>query len=159
MASTPIKGLRNQAAISIDLLNATSAASALTTIYDAQHGFAQFDALTLYMAIQGATGGTLDVYVQNSWDGVAWYDYWHPTQIAAGGAAVKWKWSPTLDGVVYTGFGVGTLASSGVAVAAGSTVGGHWGDWLRVVIVSGASTSAGATQLVRALGVKRSMEK
>lgn len=144
------------AAVTLTLWSAASANSATTTYGTAYSGFAQWDTLTLYVKLTGATGGALDCYIRNSWDGTTFYDFWHPTQVTAAASAVEKKWSPTLDGVVYT-IGSGTISTSGVALASGTGAGGHWGEWLQVVMVTGAGTSAGATQTVRALGTARSL--
>lgn len=113
------------------------------------------DAIKIIGTIAGATGGTLDVYVQTSFDGgVTWYDLVHFTQAAAIAAAVTYSYSIALnDNLVVVG--KGTLASPNVALAAGSVAGGPWGDQMRAVFVAGAGTSAGAVQIVDVLGIRR----
>lgn len=159
MAYTNITQLREGQSMSVDLFNATSAAAAGTAYGTTYRGFACWDSITIYGELLGPTGGTLDAYVQTSWDGTTFYDMRHFAQVSAGATpAAKTKWSPTLDDVIYT-IGSGTEAAGGVALAAGTGAGGPWGDYLRVVLVTGAGASAGAAQIIRALGVKRSMQK
>src|SRR5512146_5012 len=149
--ATRITKIANGQSQTVDLWSAATANVAGTELGTTFIGFQEWDTLTLYIECQGITGGALDVYVQNSADGVKFYDYFRAA-FAAGGAARKRKWSPVLDGVIYT-IGSGTEASPGVALsaAAGSEVGagGPWFDYLRVVMVSGAGASAGAAQIVR----------
>lgn len=99
--------------------------------------------LSIVAKLVGATGGTLDVYLQSSPDqGTTWVDYAHFAQLAAGAAAVKYA--------LVVGQGVQSAAPVVVginatpALAVNTVVGGGWGDRLRLLMVAGASTSAGA---------------
>jgi len=101
--------------------------------------------LSIFSTLQGATGGTLDVYIQYSPDGgTTWVDYAHFPQLAAGAGATSRVWSASKNAQQTTLTSVGTGASP--ALGANTIVGGDWGDRLRVVAVAGASTSAGALQ-------------
>lgn len=133
----------------------TSPAAAGTAVSAATlGGLGRFDALSFFVTITGATGGTIDVYLQTSFDGgTTWYDYAHFAQSAAAAAAVtKYFAVPNSDATGLTTVGKGTLASPGVALAASTILGGAWGDLMRAVYVAGASTSAGATQTIAVVG-------
>lgn len=106
-----------------------------------------FTSLSVHAQLVGATGGTLDVYLQTSHDfGTTWVDYAHFTQLAAGGAAVKYTFAASQGGqqLTPTTHGVGTTP----ALAANTVVGGAWGDRFRLVMVAGVSTTAGAAVVV-----------
>lgn len=128
--------------------NSPSTASTTTAVTGVQ-GFGKYSAIEIIATLTGATGGPLDVYVQKSVDGVNWYDYVHFTQVLAVAPAVTYSYVPALnDNIVAIGSGTTPV------LAAGSASGGHWYDWLRVVFVSGAGTSAGAAQNIRVLAVR-----
>lgn len=136
-------------------ITATSPASASTAVAAGTvPGLADYDWIAVEADLQGATGGTLDVYVQRKLANNLWRDWIHYTQLAAGGAAVKHSAQSGCDKSL-TVVGGGTDAAPGVALAANAFVGGHPGDELRVVFVAGASTSAGASQTVRVFGWKK----
>lgn len=135
---------------------AASTAVSATTI----KGLEAFDSIAVYATITGATGGTLDVYLQSSWDdGVTWYDYAAFPQVAAAGAARTY--AVVVPGCTVTDattvVAKGSLGTPGVALAAGTVVGGPWGKWMRVVYKAGASTSAGAAQSILFVGMKQSV--
>lgn len=101
------------------------------------------DALDISADLVGATGGTLDIYVQYSPDtGRNWYDLAHFPQLAAGAAAVKYRFGVGLIATASAPVVVGKNLSP--ALAASTVVQGPWGDRLRLVFVAGASTTAGA---------------
>lgn len=111
------------------------------------------DSLTIIGALQGATGGTLDVYVQTSWDeGTTWYDFAHFTQLSAGAAAIKHAWhvSRASERTTITTVGTGTSP----ALAVGTIMSGGWGNMMRLVFVAGVGTSVGAAQSVSVFGIK-----
>lgn len=135
-------------------ITATSPASASTAVASGTiEGLDRFDWIAIEADLQGATGGTLDVYVQRKLGANLWRDWLHFAQLSAGAAAVKYSVQSGSDNDIYT-VGGGTDASPGVALAADSFVGGHPGTELRVVFVAGTSTSAGAAQTVRVYGWK-----
>jgi len=108
--------------------------------------------LVVLASLVGATGGTLDVYIQETWDvdkngqllaAPTWRDVCHFTQLTAGATAIKYRVAIQPDSTVQT-IGTGTTAAPGVALAAGKVCGGPWGPMVRLVFVAGASTTAGA---------------
>jgi hypothetical protein len=135
-------------------ITATSPAAASTvvgTIYAT--GLDACDSLTIIGELAGATGGTLDVYLQTSFDeGTTWYDFAHFTQLAAGAAAIKHAWHVSRASERTT---ITTVGKDGTpALAAGTILSGGWGNMMRHVFVAGASTSAGAAQTIKILGIK-----
>lgn len=129
-------------------LTQTSPASASTAASTNFVGdLSYFNALSFIATLQGGTGGTLDVYLQTSFDdGVTWYDYAHYAQLAAGAAQSRILWHVNRSTSVTAPTTIGTGTSPALAV---STInGGAWGDRLRLLFVAGAGTSAGASQSV-----------
>lgn len=101
--------------------------------------------------LQGATGGTLDVYLQVCpIPGGNWYDYAHWVQIAAAAAPARFVFAVANTAQQLTITATGTNLTP--ALAAGTVVGGPWGDRLRLVFVAGAGTSAGAVQTIIVTG-------
>lgn len=133
-------------------LNSTSPASATTAVGATLAGLDAFETLTIFATLTGATGGTLDVYLQMSPDaGTTWVDYIHYAQIlAAAGAASKLITVTRLTNSGTAPIAVGTGTTP--ALAANTIVGGNWGDRLRVLYVAGASTTAGAAQVIQIVG-------
>lgn len=132
----------------------TSPAAAGTAVSASKAGALQrFGALTIIATLTGATGGTLDVYLQVSPDaGVTWYDYAHFAQLADGAAAITKVITVSRAGQ-QTGIPtVGTDLSP--ALAANAVVGGDFGDTMRVLFVAGAGTSAGAVQTIKVIGTR-----
>lgn len=110
-------------------------------------GLQPFDNIVIDADLVGATGGTLDVYVQRSFDnGTTWRDFIHFPQLAAGAAAVKYSVAPSVGAGTIVVVGAGTSP----ALAVNTCVNGHVGDSLRVLMVAGAGTSAGAAVTVAA---------
>lgn len=132
-------------------LSSTSPSSATTAVGATVGGMGKCDSLIIYANLTGATGGTLDVYLQVSPDGgTTWVDYAHFTQIAAGAAAIHRVWTVTRRAQQTSIVTVGTGTSP--ALAAHTIIGGEFGDRMRVVYVAGAGTSAGAAQVIKILG-------
>lgn len=137
----------------IKTLTETSPASSGTTVSTARalYGLDAFDSIMIVAVLQGATGDTLDVYLQVSEnDSTLWVDYAHFPQIAAGAAATTrvWTVSRHAQGLSLTTVGTGNTP----ALAANTIVGGDFGERMRVVFVAGASTSAGASQTIHLIG-------
>lgn len=132
-------------------ITGTSPASATTAAIGSPiYNISKYDNLVVFATLQGATGGTLDVYLQTSFDGgTTWYDWVHFTQIAAAGASRIYRFSPSLTNDIST---VGSGTSP--ALSAGSTAGGPWGDQIRCIATAGAGTSAGAAQTILIYGVQ-----
>ena len=105
-------------------------------------GLGGFDAIVLDAYLQGATGGTLDIYVQRlAPDGTNWLDYAHFPQLADG-AAAQWYTAELQPALGINAVGSGTSPS----LAANTILGGHPGSEIRLVFVAGTGTSAGAAQ-------------
>ncbi len=132
-------------------ISETSPSSASTVVGASITGLQDFEFFRIDAALQGATGGTLDVYLQRKITDNVWADWLHFTQLTAGGAAVKWTalaGNPTLSTALTSTFGIGTDAAPAVALAANTFLGGHPGGAIRAVYVAGVSTSAGAPVLI-----------
>lgn len=116
------------------------------------NGLDDYDALHIEAALVGATGGTLDVYLQTnpSQDGVTWVDYAHYAQLAAGAAATTLAMTVSLAGQQLTPTLVGTNLTP--ALATTGALGGAWGRSMRAVAKAGAGTSAGAAVAITITG-------
>jgi len=132
---------------------AVTSPAAPTTLAQAPiaSGFERCHSLTINALVRGGVGGTLDVSVQTSHDeGTTWIDLVHFPQLTAGAAVVRYAahvsraTSPTNPVVVGSG--------TSPVLAANAIAGGSWGDSLRVVLVAGVSTSAGAAQSIEIVG-------
>jgi hypothetical protein len=111
----------------------------------------EYESLVITAKVQGATGGTLDIYLQ-SWDGTDWIDWLHFTQLAGAAAAASLVYvpqQPATSTIVIVGRNASPLLASGTGV------GGHPGESLRMLFVSGTGTTAGALQTVRILARNR----
>ena len=112
-------------------------------------GLGKFDHIPIPAELEGATGGTLDVYLQANVGANKWVDVAHFPQLADGAAAIKY--SATMEhGVTAAPVVVGISADdpdTGAApvLAANTVVPGHPGELLRCVAVAGGGTSAGVT--------------
>lgn len=134
----------------VTLFSGTTPAAASTVAQTAVTGLGGFNSMQVYASLIGATGGTLDIYLQYSPDGgTTWVDYVHYAQLAAGASALLKTFAVTKDAqqTTLTTVGSGTTP----ALAAATVVGGDWGDRLRVVTVAGTSTSAGAVVAITAV--------
>lgn len=94
---------------------------------------------------QGATGGTIDIYLQ-TWDGVDWIDWAHLPTIAAGAAVSSTTFVPHIPAVPQF---ITTGRNLTPAMTAGNATGGPSSDRMRVLFVAGAGTTAGAMQTIR----------
>lgn len=124
-------------------LTGTSPASASTAIGGTVAGLDKYDSFTIDADLIGATGGLLDVYLQREVATNVWRDWLHFPQLTAGASAVRYCVQPGPNNTIVA-VGVGTESTATPALAANTCVGGHPGTKLRVVLVAGASTSAGA---------------
>jgi hypothetical protein len=127
----------------------TSPASASTAASAAvMAGLAQYEWFSVDADLVGATGGTLDVYLQrlvgDPTTSTEWRDWLHFPQLAAAASAIYYS---AQTGTTNTITSVGRNTAPVIAV--NTFLGGHPGERLRVLYVAGASTSAGAAQLVR----------
>lgn len=100
--------------------------------------------------LTGATGGVTDVYVQSTLDGVKWYDVAHLPQVPAAQAATRYVLSITRG---YRQAAVNPTVVNPVdgtpTLTANTVLPDMFGIGIRLVVVAGASTSAGATQNIR----------
>lgn len=109
----------------------------------------QFDSFVVTASLIGATGGTLDVYLQRRVvdDGSVWADWIHFPQLASAASAIKYAVA-AMPPPPATCTAIGTTADNGTTgapvLAANTVVGGHPGDAVRCVCVGGASTTVGA---------------
>jgi hypothetical protein len=135
-------------------LSATSPAAASTVLGTSSAMLDAFSKCVVQARVQGATGGTLDIYIQSSSNSAAstgWYDVAHYTQLAAGAAAAGWVFTLSRGPSTATA-PTGTNTADGTpALAANTMVPNALGNALRVVFVAGASTSAGAVQTINVL--------
>lgn len=100
----------------------------------------RYQAMLVIVNVTAFTGGTLDVYLQDSFDdGTTWYDCAHFSQLAAT-ASLKQAFSVALDKTPVS-IGIGTTGTPGVALAANSVRPGPWGPLIRPIYVTGAGTS------------------
>lgn len=146
--SLSTQALANTSDVETVLFNSATPNAAGTNAEAAVTGFKAFSRLSIVATITGITGGTLDVYVQRSPDGVTYYDLIHFPSAAAGDAAVTYvvDLEPCNDFLIIGKDTSPALEEGGVA--------GLWSDRLRVLEVTGAGASAGAALNVRALGTK-----
>lgn len=132
-------------------VTATSPSTATTAVAATQFkgsAFSKAEQLVIDAALVGATGGTLDVYLQRKVASDTWRDLAHFPQLASGGAAVKYTATITGEGTSLVVVGGGSDAAPGVALAVNTVVNVIPGGDIRVVFVSGAGTSAGASQSI-----------
>ena len=108
--------------------------------------------ITVDAALVGHAGGTLDVYLQRELNpGVDnWVDWIHFTQLSAGATAVNY----TIDcekcaEATPIAVGTGGATTTAHALAAGKVAVSLPSGRVRMVTVSGASTSASVTETVR----------
>lgn len=103
---------------------------------------ADYDAVDVIAEFGGATGGTLDVYVQISPDdGANWYDIIHFTQAAAA-SAVKVYQAP-ISNATTTATPVAVGKNLVPVLAANTVVNGAFSDRMRLVMVAGSGTTLG----------------
>jgi hypothetical protein len=136
--------------IAVPLQAIVSAAAAGTTVLGTIVGLSKYDAFVIDALLIGATGGTLDLYLQRLVDPTnnVWLDWARYTQLASGAAAITYTLGFEPDSLVAAVTHVaqwGAVPSGSPVIAAGSVVACHPGDQLRVVGVAGAGTSAGAS--------------
>jgi hypothetical protein len=137
-------------------ITGTSPAEAATAIIGAPiSGLGKYRGFRIEALLVGATGGALDIYIQRKVAPNLWTDWMHFTQLAAGAAAVRYALTcdHTNSTTVATTTNGGTDTVPALALAAGTFIGGHPGDSIRVVAVAGASTSAGAAVAIHFQGI------
>ena len=98
--------------------------------------------------ITGGTGGTTQMVVQSKMAGDTWVE-WASSAAVAAGVTTVYVFSPEATAVVSTvGITDDALTAYTPTLAAGTCVGGHPGDTVRLVWVAGVGTSAGDAQVV-----------
>lgn len=114
---------------------------------------APFDYIVIDATLTGATGDTLDVYIQRE-VGVTgsdiWLDWYHFAQLAAGASAATYTLNSDAHTTAIAQVGSGTSP----ALAAGTLTSPTPAGRVRLLFVAGAATSAGETQTVRFTGWK-----
>lgn len=133
----------------IGTITDTSPATASTAAGDIISGLQHYHAITIDASLVGATGGTLDVYLQRKVES-DWVDWVHFTQLAAGAAAVRYVMDT--ENTPDTGAAVTVGANTTPLLAAGEMAGSRPGDTIRALYVAGASTSAGAAVSIKLTG-------
>lgn len=113
-----------------------------------------YDALQVVVTSQGATGGTLDLYLQATFGDGLWMEYAHFTQLAAAAPANTKVYTLSKSDVTSrAGVAIAPLnANPTPTLAAATVIGGPWGRQFRLVAVAGVGTSAGAAQTVTIYG-------
>lgn len=105
-------------------------------------GLDTVESLDVIVATLGATGGTLDLVLETSPDGITYTEHMHFVQIAAAAtAAVQRGFSTRWGNLVPVAVGQGVNQ-----VLAAATIAGAPERFLRVIAKGGASTTAGAVQ-------------
>ncbi len=119
----------------------TSPATASTAVVgDEVSGLSQFSEVYATATYAGNSGGTLLVRLQRFDDILdTWVDWVAFAQAASGGASATYSAVVSADPTSVVVVGTGTSP----ALAASTVTGGHPGDRVRCIAVSGASTSAG----------------
>lgn len=140
-------------------LGGTSPAAASTVVGVNASGLSKYAAIRVDAVVQGATGGALDIYIQRKIAPNVWVDWAHLPQLLAGASVVAYSFTVAAANL---GTAVNNTASATIAavttrgndatpspgLAVGTLDLNHPGDFIRVVYVAGASTSAGAAQIV-----------
>lgn len=142
-------------------LGGTSPASATTTVGTTSIPLDAYSKCVINARLVGATGGTLDVYIQSSVSQGAsggWYDVVHFPQLAAAAAAVGYVVTLTRGHSLATAAAAPLVTPTVVnavdgtpVLAVNTVVPGGLGNALRVVFVAGVSTSAGGAETVQAI--------
>lgn len=131
----------------IQTVKAASPSTATTAVLGSIGGLDQFAYFMIDALLAGATGGTLDIYLQRKVveaDATTrWVDWLHFPQVTAGAAAANYCATPTASAGINA-VGAGTSPT----LAANTFIGGHPGSEVRVLAVAGAGTTLGASQSV-----------
>lgn len=134
-------------------ISGSSPASASTAVVgSALNGLSECDWFMIDATIIGGTGGTVDAWLQRKVEGTDnWRDWIRFPQVSA--ASTKHYSVQVMSSISIYEVSQGTTASPGTpTIVANTSIGGHPGDKVRLVVTAGAGTSAGATQTVRIHG-------
>lgn len=138
------------------MTNSTPASPTTRIGSDTISGLREFDWFETTGYFAGVSGGTLDIYLQREIVGGAWEDWAHFPQLA-NGAAARTYWIPPYgcNNAATVTIGTGTVGGASPTLAAGAALGGHPGDKVRMVFVTGTGTTqAAVAQTVRIVGHK-----
>lgn len=141
----------NRRNVVLELLNGSEATSPAAAGYARSTpvtGITKYsrDPIWVIATLQGATGGVLDVVVEISADGVDFFEWIHFTQLGAGAAQSVVSCMPDVPAALAA---VGKNLTTTFVLAAGQVRGRPGFDYVRVRMVAGADTSAGAVQSVK----------
>lgn len=129
---------------------ASSQAVTNSTIAGVAAPLDDWDAIDVTAEFGGATGGTLDVYIQVSPDqGASWYDIIHFSQATALSAMKFYQAPLSLATTTTAPVAVGKNLSPSLGAGSASVVNGAWCDRARLVMVAGTGTSAGTSVVVK----------
>lgn len=140
-----------------DLTTTSPSTASATVAGTSASGLAKFSGLRVEARLQGATGGTLDVYLQRKVGPDLWVDWVHFAQLAAAAAAVLYSF--TIENISSATGAIAATTSGGTDSTPTSTGGTglitntHPGDMVRMVCVTGSGTSLGAAQRVLITGI------
>lgn len=135
----------------------TTPAEAGTVVGGSLSGLSRYESFRIDALLVGATGGTLDVYLQRKVGPNLWVDWAHFAQLLAGASAIIecLVCNPQNSTTIATTASGGTDDTPALTIAADSFLGGHPGDQIRAVYVAGASTSAGAAIAIHVTAIGR----
>ncbi len=132
------------------LISGNSPAGAAQAVVGAAvEGLSAFERFVVHAELVGATGGTLDVYLQRKIGPDEWQDWIHFPQLASGAAAVKYAAADVPN--TATPIVVGETNDAGTtgapALAVNTVAPGHPGDAVRCLAVAGAGAAAAAVRI------------
>jgi hypothetical protein len=131
-------------------------ATASTTTLDTSNalsGLHVFDSMLIVASLVGVTGGTLNVRLQvasGSETTPTWVDYLSYAQLADGAAALTVAYSVSRQAQLLTATAV--AVGDVPALAAGTILGGDFGERMRIVTTTGSGVTLGANITIRLIG-------
>lgn len=141
------------------IVTGTSPATASTSIASAAPGLVtdldEFEWFSWTAVLAGATGGTLDVYLQRRLTGNVWTDWIHFPTITAAATAAAYTGDSNCANVFMASSGVSADAAATPALTANTVACAHPGERVRLVMVANVGTSAGADQTIYLSGFRR----
>jgi hypothetical protein len=114
---------------------------------------ADYSEVELCFDTVGATGGSTDIYVQSSVDGVTWFDCIHLPTIASGAAAAHYRTSLSRYATPATA-PVVVGKNTAPALAANTSILSGFGDRLRLFLSPNATVTVGAALTVTLVGYR-----
>lgn len=134
--------------LNFNISGTSPAAPGTAVIGSAFSGLQEFSRAAIVATLQGATGGTLNLIVQTSFDGKhvgdstkKWWDAGAFAQLAAAAAQVT-----LFIELNRASSGAAPVTLTNGTLAAGTVLPGMLGDAIRLLAVAGGGTSAGAVQ-------------